>query len=108
MLVMFTSDPYLTYNGELILGFTRIGHNVIVINLYGIHLLNSWNHLGFIVGYWSIVMHEAGHCYGCMGDTYGVHLDVMDYHYGRYYPYSSQFDEYHQGIICPRRGLHSD
>jgi len=104
---MFTCDPYLVEGGNLILGFTWLGHNVVVINLYGICYLNSWN-LYILIGYWSVIMHEVGHCYGCAGDTWKEHLDVMDYYWGLFPPYHRQFDSDHRGIIGPNRGLHSD
>jgi len=73
--------------------------------------LNWWSINSFILlgpGYWSVIMHETGHCYGCEGDTWMEHLDVMDYYWGNIYPHSSPFDNHHQEIIGPNRGLHSD
>ena len=101
LLIMFTSHPLIDA-----IGFTWIEHNVIVINLYYVISLHGYND-GFVRGY-SVIMHEAGHAYGCEGDTFGVHYDVMDYWWGLFQPWSFSFDSYHQSIIEQNRGIHSD
>ncbi len=102
LLIMFVNEPLHFGIG----GVTWRGHNALLINLAGIVWWSSFSDYGY-PGTLSLIMHETGHDYRVMGDTWFQHFDVMDYFWGFFYPHSHRFDSYHQSIIEPVRYMHS-
>ncbi|MFW9832084.1 MAG: hypothetical protein ACFFD8_09965 [Candidatus Thorarchaeota archaeon] len=105
--VLFTNTPN---NGYV--GAAYILDNVLYINTWYIAGIYSWSYYhwlwGPIRGDQTILMHEAGHCYGVWGDTYGEVMDVMDYYYCQFLPYSHRFSANHQDDIEDNLGRYND
>jgi hypothetical protein len=99
-LVLLTAQRWIGYAGA---AWRR--SNVILIQV-DLTLIFGYSHQT-IPGTHSIVAHEAGHCFGVAGDTWGTRLDVMDWYWGLYYPWSSVFDSGHQEFVAQHIGKHS-
>jgi hypothetical protein len=102
LLVMFVVEPLRAG----VLGVTWRGHNALLINLAAVFWWSTFSDYG-LPGLLSVIMHETGHDYRVQGDTSFEHMDVMDYFWGFFHPFSHLFDEYHRSVIGVVRYMHS-
>jgi hypothetical protein len=99
LIIMLTSGRF-SYAGA-----AWLRGNIIILQLSSM-IQMGWSCWGTI-GTYSIVAHEAGHCYGVVGDTILTRFDVMDYFWGLFTPFSHEFDADHQAFVSQHIGKHS-
>ena len=104
LLIMLTANRWIGLGG----GAWRRG-NGIMLQLSWM-FVTGWSMDG-LLGTYTAVAHEAGHCYGIKGDhidgdTYGTRFDVMDYINGLFLPYSLRFDSGHWAFVSHQTGKH--